>query len=104
MPGIESFLRSIFFHGPKQLITSRISAKCAGFMAALCAPSLLCSFLLTIPALLFRSPEQHAYFYFSQMINEDPTKWLVVVLATACAFLSLAVPAFMPPPRMAAAH
>jgi hypothetical protein len=100
MPSAERFLRSILFHGPKQLLTSRISKKCAGFMAALCAPSLLCCSLLTIPALLFQSPEQHAYFYFSQMLNEDPTRWLVVFLATACAILSLAVPAFMPPPRV----
>lgn len=69
-------------------------------MAALCAPSLLCCSLLTIPALLFQSPEQHAYFYFSKMLNEDPTHWLVVFLAAACAILSLAVPAFMPPPQV----
>jgi hypothetical protein len=50
---------------------------------------------------LFQSPEQHAYFYFSQMLNVDPTRWVVVILATVCAILALAVPAFMPPPRLA---
>lgn len=99
IPSAGRFLRSVFFFGPKQLFTSRISIKCAGFIAALCAPSLLCCSLLTIPAFLFQSPEQHAYYYFSQLINEDPTRWLVIFLATVCAILSLAVPAFMPPPR-----
>jgi hypothetical protein len=102
LPSVQRFLRSVFFQGPKQLLTSRISTKCAGFMAALCAPSLLCCSLLTIPAFLFQSPEQHAYFYFSRMLNEDPSRWLGVLLATACAILALAVPAFMPPPRLAA--
>jgi hypothetical protein len=99
MPSVERFLRSVIFHGPKQLFTSRISSKCAGFMAALCAPSLLCCSLLTIPAFLFQSPEQQAYFYFSQMLNGDPAHWLVVFLAAVCAILALAVPALMPPPR-----
>jgi hypothetical protein len=102
MPSAERFLRSVFFHGPKQLLTSQISRKCAGVMAALCAPSLLCCSLLTIPSLLFHSPEQQAYFYFSQMLDGDPTRWLVVFLATVCAILALAVPALMPPPRLAA--
>jgi hypothetical protein len=101
IPSAERFLRLLLIQGPKQLFTSRISSKCAAFMAALCAPSLLCCSLLTIPAFLFQSPEQHAYYYFSQILNVDPTRWLVVLLATCCAILSLAVPAFMPPPRFA---
>ena len=67
-------------------------------MAALCMPSLVACFLLTIPALIFQSPDQHAYFYFSQMLNADPSRWLVIVLAAVCAILALAVPAMMPQP------
>jgi hypothetical protein len=73
-------------------------------MVALCAPSLLCSSILTIPALLFQSPQQHAYFYFSKVINEDPTRWLALLLAAGCAIFSLAIPAIMPAPRPSTGH
>ena len=85
----------IFYKGPRQLLTSRISGKCAFMMAAMCAPSLLFCSLLTIPALLFQSPDQHAYFYFSKILNEDPSRWLVLLLAGLCAMISLAIPATM---------
>jgi hypothetical protein len=69
-------------------------------MMAMCAPSLLCCSILTIPALLFQSPQQHAYYYFSKVLNEDPTRWMVLLLAGVCAILSLAIPATMPAPRV----
>lgn len=96
VPDVEKFLRLMFFHGPRHLFTSRISVKCATFMVAMCSPALLFCALLTIPALLFSSPEQHAYFYFSRQINEDPSRWLVLLLAGFCALMSLAIPATMP--------
>jgi hypothetical protein len=81
------------------LLTSRISAKCATMMTALCMPSLLFCATLTIPALIFQSPEQQEYFYFSKVLNEDPTRWLALLLAGACALFSLAVPAALPARR-----
>jgi hypothetical protein len=101
VPSVERLVGSVIYHGPKQLLTSRISSKCAGFMTALCAPSLICCSLLTVPSLLFQSPEQRAYFYFSQILNGDPSRWLVVFLASVCVVVSLAVPALMPPPKLA---
>lgn len=88
----------IFIQGPMLLLTSRISVKCAAMMMALCMPALLCWAVLTIPGLIFQSPQQHAYFYFSKILNEDPTRWLVLLLATVCALLALAVPAVQPSP------
>ena len=104
LPDVERFLRMIFFHGPRQLLTSRISVKCAAVMVAMCSPALLFCSLLTIPSLLFHSPEQHAYFYFSRLINEDPSRWLVLLLAGICALMSLAIPATMPTPRPASGY
>ena len=62
----------LFFIGPRQLLTSRISGKCAAAMVAMCTPSLLCSAILTIPAMLFQSPQQHAYFDLSRGLEGDP--------------------------------
>lgn len=89
-------LWKIFIQGPRLLLTSRISVKCAAMMMALCMPSLLCCAILTIPAWIFQSPQQQAYFYFAKMLNEDPTRWLVLALAGLCTLLALAVPAALP--------
>ena len=92
------YLRLIFISGPKVLLTSRISGKCAVIMAIMCSPALLCSFILTIPGLIFQSPQQHAYYYFSAVLNDDPTRWIVLLLAGICTLMSLAIPATMDGP------
>jgi hypothetical protein len=98
LPHLKHYLRLVFLCGPKQLLTSRISAKCATVMALMCAPSLLFCSLLTLPAMIFQSPYQNAYFQFSKTLESDPTCWIVLVLTGICAILSLAIPATMPEP------
>jgi hypothetical protein len=99
IPRVKRYLRLMFFSGPKLLLTSRISGKCALIMMIMCMPALLFSFILTVPGMVFQSPYQHAYFYFSQVINEDPTRWIVLLLAGVCALMSLAVPATLTEPK-----
>ena len=89
------YLRLTFISGPKILLTSQISAKCAFIMSLMCAPSLIFCFMLTIPGLIFQSPQQQAYFYFSMVLDEDPYRWIVLALVSICTLMSLAVPATM---------
>ena len=96
---VRHLLHLTFVSGPKLLLTSRITGRCAAAMAIMCAPALLFCSILTIPALLFQSPQQHAYFYFSRVLEQDPTRWVVLVLAGLCAIMSLAVPATMQNPQ-----
>ena len=93
------YLRLTFISGPKQLLTSRISGTCAVFMAMMCAPALLFCSILTIPAMIFQSPQQNAYFHFAKVLEQDPARWVVLVLAGVCAVMSMAIPATMPAPR-----
>jgi hypothetical protein len=88
-------LELTFICGPKLLLTSRISGKCAAIMTMMCIPSLVCCFILTIPGFIFQSPQQNAYFYFSKVLNEDPARWIVLLLAGTCTLMSLAIPATM---------
>lgn len=99
LPRVLRYLKLTFFSGPKVLLTSRISVKCATVMTLMCAPSLLFCSLLTLPALIFESPQQNAYYEFSTVINTDPLRWIVLLMASACALMSLAIPATMPRPR-----
>jgi len=86
-------LRLIFITGPKLLFTTKISGKCAFIMMLMTAPSLLCCVMLTMPGIIFQSPQQQAYFYFSKMLENDPARWIVLMLAGICTLISLAVPA-----------
>ena len=99
LPYAKHYLRLTFISGPKQLLTSRISGTCAAFMAMMCAPALLFCSILTIPAMIFQSPQQNAYFHFAKVLEQDPTRWVVLLLAGLCAVMSMAVPATMPAPR-----
>jgi hypothetical protein len=103
-PHAKHFLWRTFVVGPKLLFTSRISGKCAAIMMLMCTPSLLFCSILTFPALMFQSPQQHAYFYFSKVLDQDPSRWIVLLLAGICALLSLAAPARMPTPHISVSY
>lgn len=85
----------VFLKGPKVLITSQISGLCGALMILACVPSLLYCAMLTIPGVVFNSPEQQAYFYFSKMLNNDPGYWFVLTFTGLCTLFALALPATM---------
>lgn len=89
-------LRLTFICGPRLLLTSQLSAKDASLMILLCAPALLFCSMLIFPAMIFQSPQQQAYFYFAQILNQDPTRWIILTFAGICAIMALAVPAMIP--------
>lgn len=109
-PGIFTFtgacrlLRLTFMTGPWLLLTSRLTAKSASLMILLCAPALLFCAMLTIPGLIFQMPEQNAYYEFSRILNQDPTRWYVLALTGVFALIALAVPASAPNPFQAIRH
>ena len=94
-------LRLTFISGPFLLFTTRLSSKNASIMIMLCIPALLLAAMLTIPSILFDSPEQNAYYEFAHAINGDPTRLVILALAGICAVLALAVPATAPQPSTA---
>jgi hypothetical protein len=97
--GIASLIRITFISGPWMLLTSPLSGKNASLMILLCAPALLFCSLLVIPPLLFPSPQQNAYYYFAQGLNQDPLRWVVLGVAMFFAMLALAIPATAGHPR-----
>ena len=99
--GLTRLMRLTFMSGPWILFTSRLSKKSASIMILLCLPALLFSAMLTIPAMLFQSPEQHSYYQFAQSLDQDPIRWVILAVTGICAVISLAVPATAPKPMMA---
>ncbi len=90
----------VMVDGPKRLFTSKISGKCAAWIALLCSPSLLACALLSLPALIFQSPSQNAYFHFGRVVEQDPTRWLVFALAAVCVLIAPTLPATMEGPDL----
>lgn len=99
-PMLLQLPRQAFITGPRVLLTSRITGKCAALMVLLLIPSFLSGMLLTLPKLIFQSPQQNAYFYFANVLDRDPSRWLPMGFAVACVLLALAIPASMPRQRI----
>ena len=99
--GIARLLRLALMSGPWLLLTSRLSTKHAFLMILLCVPALLFCSMLIFPALIFQSPQQQAYYYFAQILNQDPSRWMILALTGVCAVTALAIPAMVPAPRTA---
>lgn len=91
--GAMRLIKLTLISGPLLLFTTRLSNKHASIMMLLCAPALLLVFLTTVPALIFNSPEQRAYYEFATILIKDPAQFAVLPLAALCALMALAVPA-----------
>ena len=77
---------------------------CAALMALLLTPSIISGLFLTLPPLLFQSPQQNAYFYFANVLEHDPSRWLLMGFAVLCILLALAIPASMPRQRVSVSY
>jgi hypothetical protein len=96
---LKRCLRVASGSGFRVLPTMRINAKCVLIMTLMCLPSLLLFALLTLPGLIFQAPYQHAFFYFSRVLDQDTDRLIVLGLAGACTLMSLAIPTIQNEPR-----
>jgi hypothetical protein len=74
------------------MFTSRLSLRNAGFMAAAAIPAIVCTTAMTVPAMVYSTPEANSYFYFGRILQSDPASWIPMGIAAICTFLALAVP------------
>ena len=63
-----------------------------GWMIGLAVPSLALIAFMTVPAFLFYTPEHKSYYYFSKGIENEPLRWVSIILATACTMTAFAYP------------
>jgi len=87
------FLKSTLWTGPLMLLTGKVSKRTAGFMIAGAVPAILVALFLTVPPLLFCTPQHQAYFYFSRDLANSPVSLLPMLVAAVCALLALSLPA-----------
>lgn len=81
-----------FLAGPFRLMTAQFDRRKAVCLVALSIPALLVTALLTLPALVFNTPQHNEYFEFAQQLNQGGERWLAVGLSACCSLFCFAVP------------
>ncbi|HEY1120015.1 MAG TPA: hypothetical protein VGE67_00380 [Haloferula sp.] len=68
---VADTFRSWFIDGPRLLLTGRFSHREAAFIAISAIPALLALGCIMLPAYLFDSPQQNAFYYFGQCLKGE---------------------------------
>ncbi len=91
--GLKRLALLDLFTGPRKLLSSQLSARSSSYIMLLCIPAIALFFSTTVPALIFDSPQQEAYFYFAQTLSRDLSNGFTLCVAVVCMILALVVPA-----------
>jgi hypothetical protein len=86
----RAYFRDWFITGPKLILKGGFSHRAAGFMIAAATPAILAALFITIPGLLFHTPEHNAYFHFAKIVEGDSV--LPVILGTISSIFSFRFP------------
>ena len=78
--------------GPVRLVTARFTRRNAFYLVMLSLPALAVTILLTLPGILFNTPEQNEYFQFAQVLDQGGERWLAMGLSACCSFLCFVIP------------
>lgn len=79
--------------GPVRLVTAQFTRRNAVCLVALSVPALLVTLLLTLPALLFTTPQHNEYFEFAKQLDQGGDRWLALGLSACCSLFAFVIPA-----------
>lgn len=88
----REFFRSWFIDGPRLILQGRFTRREGIFMAVAAAPAILATLFLTLPGLVFDSPDQQAFFHFARGIQEEAISAFPIVLGAISSLCSLRFP------------
>jgi hypothetical protein len=88
----REFFREWFVEGPRLILTGRFTPRDAGFMIAAATPAILSALFLTVPGLLFHTPEHNQFFHFAKIIEGETPSALPVILGTISSICSFRFP------------
>jgi hypothetical protein len=93
MPRLDGqFFHSWFIDGPRLLLKGKYSRRAAGFMIVAAVPALAAVMFLTLPALLFPTPQHNAFFYFGKGVTSDVASYVPLALGLISSIFSLRLP------------
>lgn len=93
LPGrTAAFLRAAYIEGPKALIQGRYSRRQGVFLCLATAPILLGALFITLPGVLFPSPEHRAYYHFAVTVGNELVAVIPVLIGMLATTFGLRLP------------
>jgi hypothetical protein len=86
------YFRSWFIDGPRLLLTGRFTQREGAFIVMSALPALLAVALITVPAYLFNSPQQNAFYHFAQCLKADNTSLIPMAFGAVASLFSFRFP------------
>jgi hypothetical protein len=86
------FFRNWFIDGPRLLLKGKFSRRAAGFMIVAAIPAILAVLFMTLPSLLFPTPQHNAFFYFGKSVSSDVASYVPLALGAISSIFSLRFP------------
>jgi hypothetical protein len=88
----NDFFRNWFINGPKLLMKGKFSRRAAVFMGFAAIPAIAVALFLTLPAILFPTPQHNQFFHFAKTINGDAATLIPVGIGILSSIFCLRLP------------
>ena len=89
---VGEFFRSWFIDGPKLLLKGKFSRRAAVFMAVAAFPAIAAALFLTVPGMLFPTPQHNQFFHFAKVISGDSITLIPVAIGVLSSIFCLRLP------------
>ena len=86
------YFHNWFIVGPRLVLTGRFSRREAAFIAVSALPALLGLAFITLPAFIFNSPDQNAFYYFGKCLEKDSAALIPMALGVVSSIFSFRFP------------
>lgn len=86
------FFRNWFIDGPKLLLKGKFSRRAGFFLTVGAMPAFMAAALLTIPDILFPTPQHNAFFHFARAVSGDVASLIPVGIGVIASLFSFRLP------------
>ncbi len=86
------FFRSWFIDGPRLLMKGKFSRRSAVFIAVAAVPAIAAALFMTLPGILFPTPQHHEFFHFAKVITKDAATLIPVSIGVISTLFCLRLP------------
>ncbi len=88
----KTFLHETFVIAPRLLLAGKYDKRKAGYIIAAACPILLAVLFMTVPSLLFPTPQHNAFFHFANIVATDAASTIPILLGIVSTTLGLRMP------------
>ncbi len=86
------FFRNWFINGPKLLLKGEFSRRAGIFMVIAAIPAIAVALFLTLPGMLFPTPQHNQFFHFANVISRDAITMVPVAIGVLSTIFCLRLP------------